>query len=123
MRHFLFGALFCFLSASALSDDLQDNIDQVDEDKKLHFKYSAGIGAASQLVTGNTYTSLAVCGGVGLAKEIYDEIDYGGFSKNDMLANAIGCVVGVYGIKVVGWSLNLHSQSGTTYVSFNYPLP
>ena len=36
-----------------------------------------------------------------MAKELYDEADYGGFSKEDLLADAVGCAIGISGMKII----------------------
>ncbi len=35
------------------------------------------------------------CMGIGVAKELYDEWNYGGFSPEDLVADAIGCGLGI----------------------------
>ena len=71
----------------------------VGKDKKLHFGFSAAIGAVAQGYTENVYYSGAICMGVGVAKEAYDEYSYGGWSWGDLLADGIGCGLGIGGIK------------------------
>jgi len=68
-------------------------------DKQLHVK--ASIGAASFFYMINTYSgrshweTAAECMAVGIGKEIYDEISYGGFDTRDLAADAVGCAIGV----------------------------
>lgn len=83
--------LIPFLLAPALTScaGMQD-------DKQKHFAASYIIGYSSQLATESKYESAAICGGVGLAKEAYDELDYGGFDEKDLLYDAVGCIAGIY---------------------------
>lgn len=63
----------------------------VEEDKVKHFAVSGAIGASMQLYTEDWKTSMATCVGVGLAKELYDNV----FSEKDLVADVLGCSVGV----------------------------
>ena len=75
------------------------NTNAAERDKKLHFGFSAAIGAVAQGYTENVYYSTAICMGVGVSKELHDEYSYGGFDTKDLVADAIGCAVGIGGIK------------------------
>lgn len=92
-------ALLMF-SASSQALDLTEN------DKKKHLAASAIISAVTYGITENLYTSYGVCIGTGLAKELYDEVDYGGFSWEDMAADAIGCGLGIGLGKGITWAGN-----------------
>ncbi|WP_137297248.1 hypothetical protein [Psychromonas sp. SP041] len=85
-------------------------------DKQLHFVASAGIGAASEIYFDDNSKSLALCGAAGIGKEVYDEITYGGFSAEDLVADAVGCLVGVYGIEISGWKLNVAREEKSTFL-------
>lgn len=52
--------------------------------------------------------------GTGLAKEAYDEFDYGGFDNKDLIADSIGCFIGITGIKY----LQLYQEKDTTGIKF-----
>ena len=67
----------------------------VEEDKVKHFVISSVIGASTQLYAYDWKTSMSTCIGVGLAKELYDQYDYNGFSEKDLVADVLGCSVGV----------------------------
>lgn len=67
----------------------------VESDKKMHFAVSAGLGFAANSIMDDYRYSMASCMAVGVAKEVYDEIDYGGFSEKDLVADLLGCGVGV----------------------------
>ena len=73
----------------------------VEQDKVLHFGVSTAIGAGSQLYFEDTTKSALTCMGVGVAKELMDEADYGGFDEKDLIADAIGCAVGISGVKFI----------------------
>ena len=69
-------------------------------DKKLHFIAGLCISVVAMLLHfyyyGTVNVLLGVGGGMvaGVAKEIKDEIAYGGFDKYDMLATWLGATVG-----------------------------
>ena len=69
-------------------------------DKKLHFFAGLCISVVAMLLYfyyyGTVNVLLGVGGGMvaGVAKEIYDEITYGGFDKLDMLATWAGSLLG-----------------------------
>lgn len=73
------------------------------QDKQLHFKYGVFIGAAA--VTAFNFAELDInrplaasltCSSVGLAKEIYDQVDYGGADWKDFTVTAAACFIGSY---------------------------
>lgn len=69
----------------------------IEKDKILHFGVSFGAGKVlNQRVFDDYRYSLATCFAIGLGKEIYDEIDYNGFDEKDLLADALGCGLGVW---------------------------
>ncbi len=94
------------------------NID-VPFDKQLHFGVSAAIGFASYSVLDKNEAFLA-CSSVGLMKELYDEYDYGGFDKNDMVMNLIGCGIGYAVGDKIGFKINLDRVGDVNILSFNY---
>ena len=69
-------------------------------DKKLHFIAGLCISVAAMLLYFYCYGTVNVLFGVGggmvagVAKEVYDEYDYGGFDYVDMLATWLGAIVG-----------------------------
>lgn len=67
----------------------------LEEDKLMHFSISFGIGASF----GALYSPQKACAISlipGIAKEIYDKLDYGLFSFEDIVADAIGGCIGAY---------------------------
>lgn len=70
-------------------------IDWHEEDKQKHLAVSTSIATITYGVTESAWASLGACLGAGLAKELYDQQDYGTFSSKDMQANAIGCGIGM----------------------------
>lgn len=98
MRKTIFSLLALAASSNAFA---------IEDDKIMHFTFSYAIGAASSHFISNPFTSLAACNSIGLAKEIYDEIDYGGFSKDDMIANFSGCATGMISYKLIGHAIHI----------------
>lgn len=67
----------------------------IEDDKLLHFSVSFGIGASF----GTMYSPQKACAISlipGLAKEIYDKLDDGLFSFEDIVADGIGGCIGAY---------------------------
>lgn len=46
------------------------------------------------LITKDEDKAMTLCLAAGLAKELYDEYDYGGFDEKDLLADYVGCLIG-----------------------------
>lgn len=88
----------------------------VEEDKVKHFAVSGAIGASMQLYTEDWRTSMATCVGVGLAKELYDQYDYNGFSEKDLVADVLGCSVGVL---LGDTALKVWSQDDSIGIQYN----
>jgi len=87
MKKLLISLLLCSSLATA----------EIQNDKKLHFLGSTAIGAVSQTAFEHQGYSWATCMGVGLAKELTD--DY--IDKKDLYADALGCALGIYSIKII----------------------
>lgn len=64
-------------------------------DKELHLLSSGFVGSVAQYSSGSKPVSYGLCLSAGLAKEFYDQIDYGGFDHNDIVVDIIGCILGV----------------------------
>ena len=88
----------------------------MEKDKLMHFSVSTSIGLFSELAIDDPLKSIALCSSVGLAKEVYDQIDYNGFSKKDLLYDALGCGLGVF----TGNRLKFHFSNKDFLVSYNY---
>lgn len=90
-------------------------------DKKLHLKYGVVIGGVSTIALNfaeydefymkgipfkitRPLTASLFCTGIGAAKEVYDEIDYGGADYKDFLVTGVGCFTSSY---LVDYGLNL----------------
>lgn len=86
----------------------------LEKDKQLHLGVSTAIGTYSQYHLEDWKTSMLVCSSVGAVKEVYDEIDYGGFDSVDMVYNVIGCGVGVF----TGNMLTVYKQDDNVTLSF-----
>lgn len=67
----------------------------VEDDKGKHLAASVAIGGAAEWYFEDYATSMAICAGIGVAKEVYDEIDYGGFDAEDLAYDIVGCAIGV----------------------------
>ncbi|MDC5812481.1 hypothetical protein OPW07_22400 [Vibrio europaeus] len=65
------------------------------KDKLYHLSGSALLGFGTNYVLKDWRHAFGTCVTIGLAKEIYDEVDYGGGSTADMAYNIIGCGIGV----------------------------
>lgn len=85
------------------------------KDKQMHTIGSAGIGAVAQAITHDVVKSSIVCIGVGVSKELYDEYSYGGFDTKDLLADAVGCAIGIAGVKVI----QVYTDGDAVGVQFN----
>ncbi len=78
------------------------SVPAMDSDKQLHAFTTSFIGFGLNSVFDDYETALAVCTGVGLAKEVYDEFDYRGFSGADLVADGLGCALGVVSSEFLG---------------------
>ena len=87
MNNFLI-ALLLLLSSSVSQAGIE-------EDKLMHFSISFGIGASFGMLY-SPQKACAISLIPGLAKEIYDKLDYGLFSFEDIVADAIGGCIGAY---------------------------
>ncbi|WP_054389370.1 hypothetical protein [Vibrio parahaemolyticus] len=105
--------LILFIPESALSEHL-------DDDKILHFGVSAAIGFASQSFFEDKDSGFYTCAAVGVAKELYDEVDYGGFDTNDMVMNLVGCAVGTVIGDELGFKIGMNKIGDANMVSINY---
>lgn len=86
------------------------------KDKQLHLEVSSmiGIGTYYTMHNSTNFERVTACTSVGIAKEIYDEYSYGGFSYNDIKYDIIGCVIGVYTTN----ALNVMINDDTITVSY-----
>lgn len=66
------------------------------EDKAKHLVTSSVIASGAYWYTESWQYSMTLCMGVGLSKELYDQYSYGGFSKEDLAYDFMGCVIGTY---------------------------
>jgi len=67
----------------------------IEEDKLLHFSFSFGFGASFGMIY-SPQKACAISLIPGIAKEIYDKLDYGLFSFEDIVADAVGGCIGAY---------------------------
>lgn len=100
-KPFVFGLMMVFASQVSAVGWHQ-------KDKQQHLTVSTGIATLTYGATNSAWASFGACIGVGLAKELYDQQDYGKFSSEDMQANAIGCGIGM----VLGYALFGSKNSG-----------
>lgn len=92
----IYVSLLCFFvtkSFAGAEDYLPDNITR--HEPTLHITLSSLMGTVSYIFTEDVSDTLILCNGVGLIKEVYDEISYNGFNSEDLLFNALGCGIGV----------------------------
>ncbi|MCY9861313.1 hypothetical protein OTK49_02130 [Vibrio coralliirubri] len=107
------------LAALTLFSVLSFSASAMDNDKIMHLTASSAIGFAANGYFDNHQDALVTCLSVGLAKEIYDEIDYGGFSGQDLVADAIGCGLGVVSAEYLGFRLGFERNEGASMITFN----
>ena len=81
---------------------ISPNLHAIEDDKKLHLGTGTGIGFVSQSILDDEFNSFLFCSSVGGAKELYDELDYGGADHKDFLFTMLGCAVGVMSNEAVG---------------------
>lgn len=87
------GALLTFISpilTVTAGDEYKPN-----EDKLYHLGVSTVIGFSANYVMEDWRYALGACTAVGLAKEVYDQLDYGGASIGDLAYDVVGCAIGV----------------------------
>lgn len=99
---------------SIITVSLNVNAEMTDYEK--HFAVSTVIGAGSNYVLDDPMNSFLVCFGVGLGKEIYDEIDYGGFSEKDLFYDVLGCGLGVFTIE----GLDIKMSRDSAFFNYKY---
>ena len=71
---------------------------QIQKDKQLHFAAGLISGYVGEKVFDTPESPIISAFAVGLGKEIYDEISYGGFDDFDLFATTLGGVV-IYLVK------------------------
>ncbi len=71
---------------------------QIEKDKQLHFAAGLISGYVGEKVFNTPESPIISAFAVGLGKEIYDEISYGGFDDFDLFATTLGGVV-IYLVK------------------------
>ena len=78
------------LSQNAFSLDVKER------DKQKHIAVSTVISSSIKSYTGNSAIAFGSCMAIGTAKELYDDMQPNNkFDKEDMLANLIGCGIGL----------------------------
>lgn len=88
----------------------------IENDKILHAGVSTAIGAASYAYTEDYTTSMISCVAVGLAKEVYDEVDYGGFDEKDLMYDALGCATGII---LMDYGLSIKYDTSDVFLVYN----
>ena len=66
---------------------------QIEKDKQLHFTAGLISGYVGEKVFDTPESPILSAFAVGLGKEIYDEINYGGFDDFDLFATTLGGIV------------------------------
>lgn len=94
----------------------QSAIAYIESDKKQHLAVSYGVGLVSTYYFDDPLYGFSSCFAVGLAKEIYDEIDYEGFDGKDLAYDALGCALGTLTIEGLQFAFTEDSAS----ISYNY---
>lgn len=95
---------------------------EVEQDKLLHFGVSYGIAKGLNTYVIDDYrVAYLACIGVGALKETYDYYDYGEFGKKDMMANALGCGVGMWVSEVFQADyLSINANEENFMVNFDF---
>jgi len=65
---------------------------QLQQDKANHFIYGFALFILANLFF-NDYSALAIVFLIGLAKELYDEYSYGGFSISDLIYTLVPSII------------------------------
>jgi len=86
------------------------------EDKKMHLGAGVLIGHLTYGITEDRLKSYLVCIGAGVAKEVIDEIDYGGFDEKDLAVTGVGCAAGVE----ISRQLILYSDGNHAGIAFKW---
>lgn len=89
---------------------------EIEIDKKKHLAVSYGLGLATTYYFKDPVYGFSSCLAVGLAKEIYDEIDYNGFDEKDLAYDALGCALGTLTMKGLEFTFTHNSAA----ISYNY---
>ena len=66
---------------------------QIEKDKQLHFAAGIATGYVGKKLFDKPEAPIISAFAVGLGKEIYDEISYGGFDDFDLFATTLGGIV------------------------------
>ena len=90
----------------------------IPEDKQLHLGVSTVLGFSTTLVIEDPVHAYAACMSVGLAKELYDQYDYGGFSTGDLAYDALGCALGSF----IGYPIKVYSERDVNYIGVSMKL-
>lgn len=91
----------------------------MDEDKMKHLATSTVIGFTANGIFQTYEAALASCIAIGVAKEVYDQIDYRGFSGSDLAADALGCGIGVVSSEFLGFQLGYKEFGDAKMFTFN----
>ncbi len=89
---------------------------EIRDDHQKHLAISYGIGVASTYYFKEPLYGFSSCFAVGLAKEVYDEIDYNGFDGKDLAYDALGCALGTVTVKGLEFVFTKNSAA----ISYNY---
>ncbi|KDM91037.1 hypothetical protein EA58_14915 [Photobacterium galatheae] len=91
----------------------------MENDKLKHLTTSGVIGFTANEIFQNYEKALASCLFMGTAKEIYDEIDYRGFSGSDLAADVLGCGIGVMSSEFLGLNFGYDEVGDIKMFTFN----
>ena len=98
---------------------------QIEKDKQLHFAAGVISGYVGEKVFNTPESPIISAFAVGLGKEIYDEISYGGFDDFDLFATTLGGIVIYLGNKPKKNKLNnkiLYAKTDYTFYDTYYEL-
>lgn len=86
-------------------------------DKVLHLAGSAGMGLVASNLSPNGWEAFGGCAAVGVAKELADSSGLGRASAKDLVADLVGC-----GLGVAGGRLLIRVTSGQAQVTYSLTL-
>lgn len=91
-----------------------------EEDKNYHVLVSTGIGFAANAVFDSQYSSLGACVAVGFSYEVYQHHRYDAYSNQDMVANIVGCGLGIALNELSGLKFDFKSSNETYMINLRF---
>lgn len=96
MKHLLLLISVLFVLSSTNANATSEWHEFGRQDRVWHFSVSFAFGAGAATYYSNTWTACGAALIPGIAKEVYDEFDYGGWDNRDLIADAAGACLGAW---------------------------